>query len=150
MSWQGKNTSFLSFAGYRQVCGRRHRGSQTGFREIHKTTSYHRRSFDEGKCMVVPLKNNFPKRIFWNILEYSKILQDIMDYSISLLFHFIQEYSRIFQNVTKYSKVFKNIQKFSKIFWNILEYSGIIWKLLAVVIWHHYYMLIMKDLWSTS
>ena len=55
-----------------------------------------------------------------------------MEYSRSLLFHFILEYSRIFQKVTKYSKVLKNIQKYSKylgIFWNILEYSGIIGKL---------------------
>ena len=41
--------------------------------------------------------------------EYSKILQDIMEYSRSLLFHLILEYSRIFQNVTKYSEVLKNL-----------------------------------------
>ena len=144
MSWQSKNTSFLSFAGYRQVCGRRHRGSQTGFREIHKTTSYHRRSFDEGKCMVVPLKNNFPKRIFWNIPKYSRILWTIPYHCYSTLFRSIPE---CLQNILKYSKIFKYSRKYFGIF---LEYSEIIWKLLAVVIWHHYYMLIMKDLWSTS
>ena len=66
-------------------------------------------------------------------MEYSKIPQDIMEYSRSLLFHFILEYSRIFQNVTKYSKVFKNIQKYSKIFENILEYSRIFWNNWKVV-----------------
>ena len=77
--------------------------------------------------------------IFWNtsIMEHSKILQDIMGYSRSLLFHFILEYSRIFQNVTKYSNLFKNIQKYSKIFWKILEYSGIIGKLFpSGTLWH--------------
>ena len=76
---------------------------------------------------TIPLENNFPMGIFWNIMEYSKILQDIMEYSRSLyiLFHCILEYSRIFQNVIKYSKVFKNIQnnqKYMGIFWNILDY----------------------------
>ena len=72
-----------------------------------------------------------------------------MEYSRSLLFHFILEYSRIFQNVTQYSIVFKNIQKYSqifeniweysRIFWNILEYSGIIGKLFprryCIILW---------------
>ena len=53
-------------------------------------------------------------------MEYSNILQDIMEYSRSLLFHFILEYSRILQ-VTKYmySKVFKNIQKYISVFNNV-------------------------------
>ena len=63
--------------------------------------------------------------IFWDIMEYSKILQDIVEYSRSLLFHFNLEYSRIFQNITKYSK-------YSKIFGNILNYllvfmNSVIW-----------------------
>ena len=60
------------------------------------------------------------------------VLQDIMEYSRSLLFHFIVEYSRMLQNILKYSKIFKNTQnigEYSGIFWNILEYSEIIGKL---------------------
>ena len=53
-------------------------------------------------------------------MEYSKLLQDIMEYSRSLLFHFILEYSRMLQNTPKYSKIFKNTQKYSRIFGNIL------------------------------
>ena len=72
--------------------------------------------------------------ISWNILEYYGILQDIMEYSRSLLFHFILEYSRMLQNILKYSKIFKNTQKYLRIFGNILfqnilEYSEIIGKL---------------------
>ena len=59
-----------------------------------------------------------------------------MEYSRSLLFHFILDWSRIFHNVTKYSKVFKilkNIFEYFGIFWNILEYSGIFWNNWKVV-----------------
>ena len=68
-------------------------------------------------------------------MEYSKILQDIVEYSRSLLFHFILEYSKIFQNVKKISKVFQNIQKYSKIFENIVEYCGIIVHFDITVLW---------------
>ena len=60
-------------------------------------------------------------------MEYSKILQDIMECSRSLLFHFILEYSRMLQNTQKYFGIFGNIWEYSQM--NILEYSGIIGKL---------------------
>ena len=78
--------------------------------------------------------------ILWNI---PKILQDIMEYSRSLLFYFILEYSRISQNVTTFPKVFKNIQKFSKIFENIWEYSRIFWNNWKVVPERYWSVIIM-------
>ena len=43
-----------------------------------------------------------------------------MEYSRSLVLHFILEYSRMLQNILKY--IVKNIQKYLRIFGNILAY----------------------------
>ena len=48
-----------------------------------------------------------------------------MEYSRSLLFHFILEYYRIFQKVTTY-KILYSIEKYSKILKNIWEYFGLL------------------------
>ena len=65
--------------------------------------------------------------IFWNIMEFSKILGY---YGFpDLLFHFILEYSRIFHECYKISNSCSKISKNLRIFGNIQysEYSRIFW-----------------------
>ena len=75
---------------------------------------------------TVPLENNFPMGIFWNILEYFGILWNIPDHCYSTLFWSIPEYSRRLQNILKYSKILKILK-------NILE---------------HFRLLPVSDIWA--
>ena len=72
------------------------------------TYNFDRRQLATG---TVPLENNFPMWIFWNILEYFRIFWNIPKYSGYYgIFRIIviPLYSRVFQNILKYSKIFKN------------------------------------------
>ena len=67
---------------------------------------------------TVPLENNFPIGILWNIPKYPRILWNIPDHCHSTVF---LEYSRMLQNILKYSKILKNILEYFGIFWNNLK-----------------------------